>query len=142
VELASLGEQDFVRILREPKNSLIKQYTALLRADGVELEFTDGAIAALAAGATRANSESQNIGARRLHTVIEKLLEDVSFEAPYEGQALPSRADATAAKDGEPPAAPASASGGAARVIRIDEDFVTTRLAKLTKDKEVADYIL
>ena len=119
VELDSLGEADFVRILREPKNSLIKQYTALLDADGVELDFTDGAIEAMAATATKANTESQNIGARRLHTVMEKLLEDVSFDAPF---------------DGSDPAKP--------HKIVIDEKFVAERLAELTKDKDVADYIL
>jgi ATP-dependent HslUV protease ATP-binding subunit HslU len=119
VELDSLGEEDFVRILREPKNSLIKQYTALLESDGVQLEFTDGAINAMAATATKANTESQNIGARRLHTVMEKLLEEVSFDAPY---------------DGSDPDKP--------RKIVIDEKFVAGRLAELTKDKDVADYIL
>lgn len=137
VELNSLGEQDFVRILREPKNSLIKQYTALLGADGVQLKFTDGAIAAMAATATRANSESQNIGARRLHTVMEKLLEDVSFEAPYEGRAAAGKPDPGSSQDGGQPAA-----DGAPQAITIDEEFVSARLAELTKDKEVADYIL
>ncbi|MBN2082103.1 ATP-dependent protease ATPase subunit HslU [bacterium] len=117
VELTSLGEQDFVRILTEPKNSLIKQYTALLSTDKVALEFSDGAVAAMAAAATKANQESQNIGARRLHTVMEKLLEDVSFDAPYED------------------------TPGVKRIV-IDEEFVTRRLAELTKDKDVADYIL
>jgi len=147
VELASLGELDFVRILREPKNSLIKQYTALLGADGVELSFTDGAIEAMAAAATRANAESQNIGARRLHTVMEKLLEDVAFEAPYESgkQTEKPEAEAKAAesqpeKDGEPP--DTTAKPVKSRVVTIDEEFVANRLAELTKDKEVADYII
>jgi ATP-dependent HslUV protease ATP-binding subunit HslU len=85
VELEALSESDFARILREPKNSLLKQYTALLAADGVELEFAEDAIEAMAHIATGANRAAQNIGARRLHTVIEKLLEDISFAAPYEG---------------------------------------------------------
>ena len=84
VELTSLSEQDFRRILCEPRNSLIKQYSALLATEGVELKFTDEAIDALARYATAANSMAQNIGARRLHTVMEKLLEDVSYDAPYE----------------------------------------------------------
>jgi ATP-dependent HslUV protease ATP-binding subunit HslU len=83
VELEALSEADFCRILREPKNSLLRQYTALLATEGVELEFTDGAIDAMARIATAANQATQNIGARRLHTVIEKLLEDISFDAPY-----------------------------------------------------------
>jgi len=119
VELDSLSEQDFVRILTEPKNSLIKQYTALLSTEAVTLEFSDGAVAAMAAAATRANQESQNIGARRLHTVLEKLLEDVSFEAPY--------------GDGQAPEP---------RTVTLDEQFVEQRLAELTRDKDVADYIL
>jgi len=138
VELDSLGQEDFVRILREPKNSLIRQYTALLATDGVALEFTDGAVEAMAAVATHANTESQNIGARRLHTVMEKLLEDVSFDAPYAAggaQAPP------AARDGDQAEAVTSPKQ-ATRKIMIDEEFVNARLAELTRDKEVADYIL
>jgi ATP-dependent HslUV protease ATP-binding subunit HslU len=83
VELTSLSEDDFSRILREPKNSLIRQYAALLETEGVKLEFDDAAVDAMAQLATEANRVSQNIGARRLHTVMEKLLEEVSFDAPY-----------------------------------------------------------
>lgn len=81
VELQDLTEQDFCRILTTPKNALTKQYAALLATEGVEVTFTEDAIAALAHMAATANARSQNIGARRLHTVIEKLLEEVSFEA-------------------------------------------------------------
>jgi ATP-dependent HslUV protease ATP-binding subunit HslU len=115
VELTALTEADFGRILREPKNSLIRQYSQLLATDGVELEFTGGAINRMAAIASKANSESQNIGARRLHTVMEKLLEDIAFEAPYE--------------DG-------------ARSIRIDKSFIEEKLGELLKEKDVAQYIL
>ena len=115
VELEALSEDDFARILREPKNSLIRQYTELLATEDVEITFTPDAIEAMAAVATRANTESQNIGARRLHTVMEKLLEEVSFNAPYD-------------------------EGHHAEVI--DGRFVEERLAELTKDKDVADYIL
>ncbi|HES58328.1 MAG TPA: ATP-dependent protease ATPase subunit HslU [Firmicutes bacterium] len=115
VELTSLSEDDFSRILREPKNSLIRQYSALLETEQVRLEFADEAVDAMAQLATEANRTSQNIGARRLHTVMEKLLEEVSFDAPYD--------------DG-------------ARTIKIDKEYVTTRLAELVKDKDVAGYIL
>ncbi|MCB1187627.1 ATP-dependent protease ATPase subunit HslU [bacterium] len=114
VELESLTEEDFGRILREPKNSLIRQYSQLLATDGVELQFTGGAITRMAAIASKANAESQNIGARRLHTVMEKLLEDIAFEAPYE----------------EP------------RKIRIDKAFIEDKLGSLLKEKDVAQYIL
>ena len=82
VELEALNEADFVRILEEPKNSLIRQYVALLSTEGVELSFGPDAIREIAAIAARANQSVENIGARRLHTVLETLLEDVSFDAP------------------------------------------------------------
>lgn len=82
VELDSLTEDDFVRILTEPKNALIRQYTALLETEGIKVHFTDEAIREIARLATRVNQQSDNIGARRLHTLMEKLLEDLSFEAP------------------------------------------------------------
>ena len=82
VELNDLTKDDFVRILTEPKNSLTKQYTALLETEGVELEFTDDAIDALADFAFEVNQTTQNIGARRLYTILERLLEELSFEAP------------------------------------------------------------
>jgi ATP-dependent HslUV protease ATP-binding subunit HslU len=82
VELEALGREDFVRILTEPKNALIKQYTALLSTEGVSVRFTDGAIGRIADFATLVNDRTENIGARRLHTVMEKLLDQVSFDAP------------------------------------------------------------
>ncbi len=82
VELAPLTEADFIRILTEPKTALTRQYTALLAADGVHLQFTPDGVAAVAAVATKVNSETEDIGARRLYTVLEKLLEDISFAAP------------------------------------------------------------
>ncbi len=81
VELEALGEQDFVRILTEPQNSLIRQYTELMRTEGVEIEFTPEGVEEIARIAAQVNEQTENIGARRLHTVMEKLLEDVSFEA-------------------------------------------------------------
>ena len=82
VELEALGREDFVRILTEPKNALIKQYTALLSTEGIALQFTGDAIGRIADFATMVNERTENIGARRLHTVMEKLLDHISFEAP------------------------------------------------------------
>ncbi len=82
VELSSLSEQDFVLILKEPKNALTKQYTALLETEGIRVEFSDEAILEIARIAADVNQNTDNIGARRLHTILEKLLEDLSFEAP------------------------------------------------------------
>lgn len=81
VELDSLNKDDFKRILTEPKNALIKQYTALLATEGVKLDFTDDAIDHISSMAEEVNSKSENIGARRLHTIMEKVLDEISFEA-------------------------------------------------------------
>ena len=114
VELDDLTEADFRRILTEPQNSLVKQYTALLAADGVELQFTDDGVAAIAAAAARVNEQAENIGARRLHTVMERLLEDISFDAP----------DADTHK------------------LLIDAAFVRTALASIIEDRDLSRYIL
>ncbi len=82
VELSDLTEEDFARILREPKNSLIKQQMSLLKTEGLEIEFTDDAIEAIAEASYEANRKNQNIGARRLHTVLERILESLSYDAP------------------------------------------------------------
>ena len=82
VELESLGRDDFVRILTEPKNALVKQYIALLDTEGITLTFTDDAIERIATLAMEVNDRTENIGARRLHTVMEKLLDEISFEGP------------------------------------------------------------
>ena len=82
VELNSLGADEFVRILTEPKNALVLQYIALLRTEGIEIEFTEGAVEKIASLAVEVNSSTENIGARRLHTLMEKLLEDILFSAP------------------------------------------------------------
>jgi ATP-dependent HslUV protease ATP-binding subunit HslU len=82
VELEALGRQDFVRILTEPKTALVKQYVALLGTEGVDVVFTDDAVDAVAAIATEVNDRTENIGARRLHTVMERLLDEISFDAP------------------------------------------------------------
>ena len=82
VELEPLGKDEFVRILTEPYNALTKQYTALLATENVEINFRKDAVEEIAGIAATVNEKTENIGARRLHTVLEKLLEDISFEAP------------------------------------------------------------
>jgi ATP-dependent HslUV protease ATP-binding subunit HslU len=114
VELASLGEDDFVRILTEPSGSLVRQYTALLATEGIELDFEPDGVRALAEIAAAANARTENIGARRLHTVMERLLEDVSFDAPDRTE----------------------------RRLRIDRTFVEGRLAGLVRDEDLSRYIL
>ena len=86
VELEPLGKEEFVRILTEPRNALVKQYQAMLATEGVRLTFTPGAIEEIASMAYKVNEQTENIGARRLHTVMEKLLEDLSFAAPELGE--------------------------------------------------------
>lgn len=114
VELDSLSKTDFRRILTEPDNSLIKQYVALLSAEGLEVEFTSEAIDYIAEMACEVNSRTENIGARRLHTILEKVMEDLLFEAP----------------DISSP-----------RVV-IDREYVTSRLAGIVENDEVSRYIL
>jgi len=114
VELEALGRGDFVRILTEPKSALIKQYIALLGTEGVTVRFTEGAIERIADFATLVNERTENIGARRLHTVMEKLLDDVSFNAPD-----------LADKD-----------------ITIDEAYVDRMLADIVGNDDLSRYIL
>jgi ATP-dependent HslUV protease ATP-binding subunit HslU len=114
VELDSLGKEDFLRILTEPKNALTKQYTGLLATENVEVEFTPEAIERLAALAAEVNSRLENIGARRLHTIMEALLEELSFEAP----------DIAPAK------------------IPVTVEYVNEKLANVVKDQDLGRYIL
>ena len=114
VELHSLGPEEFERILTEPENALIKQYRALLNTEGIRLTFTPGAVKEIAGLATRVNERTENIGARRLHTVMEKLLEEISFTAP----------DLTAQE------------------ITITDVYVRDRLAALIDDEDLSRYIL
>ena len=114
VELTDLTKDDFVRILTEPKSSLTKQYAALLETEGVELEFTDDAIEALADFAFRVNQTTQNIGARRLYTILERLLEELSFEAPD-------------MKMGR---------------VEITAEYVKERLTKVAEDEDLSRFIL
>jgi ATP-dependent HslUV protease ATP-binding subunit HslU len=114
VELEALGREDFVRILTEPKNALIKQYIALLSTEGVTMRFTEGAVGRIADFATLVNERTENIGARRLHTVMEKLLDQVSFDAPD-----------LAEKD-----------------VTIDEAYVERMLADIVGNDDLSRYIL
>ncbi|MCH2286083.1 MAG: ATP-dependent protease ATPase subunit HslU [SAR324 cluster bacterium] len=114
VELLALSKNDFVRILTEPKNALIVQYTALMKTEGVELEFTKDAIDTIAEIACQINEDSENIGARRLHTVMEQLLEEVSFTAP----------DLKEQK------------------ISVTPEYIQSRLSDLLKNQDLSRYIL
>jgi ATP-dependent HslUV protease ATP-binding subunit HslU len=114
VELKALTEDDFRRILTEPEASLIKQYTALMGTEGVTLEFDEAAIAALARVAAEVNANVENIGARRLQTVMERLLDDVSFTAPDRG--------------GE--------------TLKIDADYVRVHVGDLAKNTDLSRFML
>jgi len=114
VELASLTKEDLERILTEPTNSLVRQYTALLATEGVSLDFREDGVRAVADIAAAVNARSADIGARRLHTVMEKLLEELSFDAP----------------------------DMAATSLTIDEDLVRKRLGDLVEDQDLSQYIL
>ena len=114
VELDALTSDDFKRILKEPDNSLIKQYKALLKTENVDLEFTEDGIDTIANLATEVNSSVENIGARRLHTIIERVLDDISFTATD--------------KSGEK--------------IIINSEYVTKNLGELVKDTDLSKFIL
>ncbi|NTX62197.1 ATP-dependent protease ATPase subunit HslU [Myxococcus sp. CA051A] len=114
VELEALSGDDLIRILREPKNSLLRQYTALLHTEGVRLSFTDDAVTELARIAQQANERTQNIGARRLHTVLERLLDEVSFSASELGP----------------------------RDFQVDGNYVRERLSSIVQDEDLSRYIL
>lgn len=114
VELKSLNEADFIRILKEPKSALVKQYTALLETEGIKLSFTEDALIEVARIAAQVNESMENIGARRLHTIMEKLLEDISFDGPDLKK----------------------------KNIRIDAAYVRKQLAEIVKDQDLSRYIL
>ncbi len=114
VELKSLNVEDFVKILTEPKSSLVKQYIALLETEGIKLEFTPDALEQVANFAARVNETTENIGARRLHTIMERVLDEISFSAPELKE-----------KD-----------------VRIDGDYVRKMLADVVKDQDLSRYIL
>jgi ATP-dependent HslUV protease ATP-binding subunit HslU len=114
VELTALTEADFVRILTEPKNALIKQYVALLDTEGLKLHFTEDAIATLARFAVSVNEQTENIGARRLHTILEKVLDEISFEAPDMKK----------------------------KNVKVDGAYVSKQLADIVKNQDLSRYIL
>jgi len=114
VELKSLNESDFIRILKEPKSALVKQYTALLETEGIKLSFAEDSIAEIARIAAQVNESAENIGARRLHTIMEKLLEEISFDGPDLKK----------------------------KNIRIDAAYVKKQLSEIVKDQDLSRYIL
>ncbi|MEQ1949145.1 MAG: ATP-dependent protease ATPase subunit HslU [Bryobacteraceae bacterium] len=114
VELKSLTEDDFIRILKEPKNALIKQYQALLETEGIKLVFTEDALREIAGFAAQVNQTTENIGARRLHTILEKLLEDVSFDGPDLKK----------------------------KSVKVDAAYVRKQLQDIVKDQDLSRYIL
>jgi ATP-dependent HslUV protease ATP-binding subunit HslU len=114
VELEALGKEEFVRILTEPRSALVKQYMALMETEGITLTFTDDAIRRVADFATIVNERTENIGARRLHTVMEKLLDEISFEGP----------DLTDKR------------------VQIDDSYVQKMLAEIVKNEDLSRYIL
>ena len=114
VELSSLSEDDLYAILTEPQNALTKQYVALLGTEGLELRFDEGAMREMAHLATLVNARTEDIGARRLHTIIEKVLEEVSFDAPaHKGEA-----------------------------VTIDAPFVVERVGEVAADDDLSNFIL
>ncbi|MBZ5583243.1 MAG: ATP-dependent protease ATPase subunit HslU [Acidobacteriia bacterium] len=114
VELKSLSVEDFIRILKEPKNALAKQYTALMETEGIKLALTDDALEEVAKFAAQVNESSENIGARRLHTIMEKLLEEISFEGPDLKK----------------------------KTVKVDANYVRKQLADIVKDQDLSRYIL
>ncbi|HWF86421.1 MAG TPA: ATP-dependent protease ATPase subunit HslU [Vicinamibacterales bacterium] len=114
VELEALGREEFVRILTEPRGALVKQYMALMDTEGIDLTFTEDAVHRIADFATIVNERTENIGARRLHTVMEKLLDEISFEGPDLLE----------------------------KTVVIDDAYVTKMLAEIVKDEDLSRYIL
>jgi len=114
VEMQPLKEEDFIRILTEPKNALVKQYIALLDTEGVKLQFTDDAVQTIARFATSVNEQTENIGARRLHTILEKVLDELSFEAPDLKK----------------------------KTVKVDATYVNKQLADIVKNQDLSRYIL
>ncbi len=158
VELKSLTVEDFIRILTEPKSSLVKQSTAMLETEGLKLEFTPEAIAEMAQFAFRVNETTENIGARRLHTILERVLDEISFQAPdlfKEPRPQPSEEGVVAAVGGsasltgEPtPASPPlpvierQTPTGVEKVIVVDPEYVRQQVASIVKDQDLSRYIL
>jgi ATP-dependent HslUV protease ATP-binding subunit HslU len=150
VELQSLTVEDFVRILTEPKSSLTKQYTALLETEGLKLRFTKESLEEMARFAFRVNETTENIGARRLHTIMERVLDEISFMAPdimkghsAEGPLI--EIAASAAENGATVPLPVSdveTTDGPERVVLIDPEYVRAMVASIVKDQDLSRYIL
>jgi ATP-dependent HslUV protease ATP-binding subunit HslU len=151
VELQSLTVEDFVRILTEPKSSLTKQYSALLDTEGLKLEFTPESLREMAQFAFRVNETTENIGARRLHTIMEKVLDEISFLAPdltkarkgESGNLLDVAASAQESGASFPlPVIERETSSGMETVVVIDPEYVRHMVASIVKDQDLARYIL
>ena len=149
VELKSLTVDDFLRILTEPKSSLTKQYTALLETEGVRLEFTPEALREMAEFAFKVNEQTENIGARRLHTIMERVLEDVSFFAPDvarrapEGQTAAALSETIQSESTVPlPYQERMTASGPEKTFLIDDDYVKQMVASIVKDQDLSRYIL
>ncbi|HEX2917384.1 MAG TPA: ATP-dependent protease ATPase subunit HslU [Edaphobacter sp.] len=156
VELQSLTVDDFVRILTEPKSSLVKQAVALLETEGLKLEFTKEAIQEMAQFAFRVNETTENIGARRLHTILERVLDEISFQAPDLMKAPRAQATeegvvaqiaASTTTEGAAPAPPLpvierETAGMREKVIVVDPEYVRQQVASIVKDQDLSRYIL
>ena len=158
VELQSLTVNDFVRILTEPKSSLVKQSVALLETEGLKLEFTKGAIQEMAQFAFRVNETTENIGARRLHTILERVLDEISFQAPdlfkspraeVTEEGVVAEVHASASLTGEIvapqpplPVIERQTATGVEKVIVVDPEYVKQQVASIVKDQDLSRYIL
>ena len=153
VELQSLTVEDFVRILTEPKSSLVRQYTALLETEGLKLEFTPEAIAEMAQFAFRVNEGTENIGARRLHTIMEKVLDEISFSAPDltrvqpkgDGKNQGTVVELAAVGEGTTAPLPVierETATGTEKVMVIDPEYVRQMVADIVKNQDLSRYIL
>jgi ATP-dependent HslUV protease ATP-binding subunit HslU len=159
VELQSLTVHDFVRILTEPKSSLVKQSTALLETEGLKLEFTPEALSEMAEFAFRVNEQTENIGARRLHTIMERVLDEISFQAPdlmkaprseasQEGVVGEVAASAPLGVPSETASAPLPVierrkeDGTIEKVVVVDPEYVRQQVAGIVKNQDLSRYIL
>jgi ATP-dependent HslUV protease ATP-binding subunit HslU len=168
VELQSLTVEDFIKILTEPKSSLVKQATALLETEGLKLEFSPESLAEIANFAFRVNEATENIGARRLHTIMERVLDEISFDAPdlarhnrgaVSGKGDGGRADASgndvtialaASAENTPEYKPGASiplveregANGREKVIAVDAPYVQHMVASIVKDQDLSRYIL
>jgi ATP-dependent HslUV protease ATP-binding subunit HslU len=114
VELNALGKEEFYKILIEPENALLKQYVALMKTEGLELVFSDEAVLEMARLAAEVNQKTEDIGARRLHTILEKVLEELSFQAPNIGD----------------------------KIFTVSADYVREQLTDITQDEDLSRFIL